>query len=230
MLIRHLGRSEYVAVWEAMRAFTAARGSDTADEIWITEHFPVYTLGQAGRIGHFLADRADRANRANRANRAIPLIKTDRGGQITYHGPGQVVAYPLLDLTRRRYKARALVTLLEEAVIDFLRDHLPSGMPAPRRRPGAPGIYIDLEREGENGVETVEAKIAALGLRIRNGCCYHGLALNVDMDLAPFAAIDPCGYAGMAVTQTRALGIALSADDVAALLPAYLCRYLESVE
>jgi len=217
MRIRQLGRSEYLSVWEAMRAFTATRGPGTEDELWITEHFPVYTLGQAGKIEHFLADRADGA---------IPLIQSDRGGQITYHGPGQIVAYPLLDLGRRACKVRALVTRLEEAIIGFLREHLPPDSPLPHRRPGAPGVYIRLEHEGE----PVEAKVAALGLRIRKGCCYHGVALNVDMDLTPFSAINPCGEAGMAVTQTRALGIALTADEVAALLPITLCRALEAAE
>ncbi len=164
-----------------MQAFTAARGPDTPDELWLLQHPPVFTLGQAGRREHILADIG------------VPIVAIDRGGQVTYHGPGQVIVYVLLDLKRRGYGVKALVTRLEQAVIDVLAGF---GVAAARRA-GAPGVYV-------NG-----AKIAALGLRIRNGCSYHGLSLNVDMDLAPFAAINPCGYAGLAVTQTRDLGIAL---------------------
>lgn len=189
-VLRRLGRVDYVPTWQAMQAFTAARTPDTPDELWLVEHPPVFTQGQAGRPEHVLA------------NVGIPVVPIDRGGQVTYHGPGQVVVYVLLDLRRRGYGVKGLVERLEQAVIDLLAD---LGVAADRR-PGAPGVYVG------------EAKIAALGLRIRNGCSYHGLALNVDMDLAPFAAINPCGYAGLAVTQCRAEGIALSPETVGDML------------
>ncbi len=186
VILRRLGRVEYLPTWEAMRAFTAARGPDTPDEIWLLEHPPVFTLGQAGRREHVLADPG------------IPLIEIDRGGQVTYHGPGQVVIYLLLDLRRRGFGVRELVQRMEQAVIDLLAG---LGVHA-ERRPGAPGVYV------------AGAKIAALGLRVRNGCCYHGLALNVDMDLTPFAAIDPCGHPGMAVTRTLDQGIKQSPEKI----------------
>jgi lipoyl(octanoyl) transferase len=173
----------YRPTYEAMQRFTTTRKADTPDELWVLEHAPVYTAGLAAREEHF-PRRAD-----------IPLERVDRGGQITYHGPGQAVVYALVDLSRRRLQVRGLVTLLEQAVVDYLGEQ---GIAAARRE-GAPGVYVD------------GAKIAALGLRIRRGCAYHGLALNVEMDLSPFAAIDPCGYPGLAVAQARDLGIA---DDV----------------
>ena len=173
--VRDLGMAEYLPTWQAMQTFTAERTAATDDELWLCQHPPVFTLGQAGRPEHLLQDIG------------IPVIKIDRGGQITYHGPGQLVVYLLLDLTRRGLKVRALVRLIEQAVIELLRDYGISG----ERRDDAPGVYV----EG--------AKIAALGLRIRNGRSYHGLSLNIDMDLTPFAAINPCGYAGLAVTQLR---------------------------
>ena len=181
-LIRDLGRVEYEPTWRAMQAFTAAREPDTPDELWLLEHPPVYTQGQAGKPEHLIAETA------------IPVVPIDRGGQITYHGPGQLVAYVLVDLRRRGYGIRELVTRMEQAVIDLLAAH---GVVA-ERRAGAPGVYVD------------GAKIAALGLRVKHGCTYHGLAFNVDMDLGPFAAINPCGYAGMRVTQCRDLGVMLS--------------------
>ena len=181
-VVRSLGRVEYVPTWRAMQDFTARRTPETADEIWLLEHPPVYTQGQAGKPEHLIAATA------------IPVVPIDRGGQITYHGPGQLVAYVLVDLRRRGYGIRELVTRMEQAVIDLLADH---GVAA-ARQPGAPGVYVD------------GAKIAALGLRVKHGCTYHGLALNVDMDLAPFAAINPCGYAGMPVTQCRGLGVQLT--------------------
>lgn len=180
--ILHLGRVEYAPTWRAMQDFTARRTADTPDEIWLLEHPPVYTLGQAGKAEHLIAATD------------IPLVPIDRGGQITYHGPGQVVAYVLVDLRRRGYGIRELVSRMEQAVIDLLARH---GVDA-ERLAGAPGVYV------------AGAKIAALGLRVRHGCTYHGLALNVDMDLAPFAAINPCGYPGMAVTQCRDLGVVLT--------------------
>jgi len=178
--LRRLGRVDYEPTWRAMQKFTSERASDAADEIWLLEHPPVYTLGVAGRAQHL-----------PRVANGIPVVKTDRGGQITYHGPGQIVLYTLLDLRRRGLAVRPLVRLLEVSVIDLLAGY---GVAA-TARVEAPGVYV----EG--------AKIAALGLRIRDGCCYHGLAFNADMDLAPFRAIDPCGYSGLAVTQARELGI-----------------------
>lgn len=184
--LRRLGRVDYEPTWRAMQTFSASRTPDTDDELWLLEHPPVFTLGQAGKREHVLTDLG------------IPVLPIDRGGQVTYHGPGQVVVYVLLDLRRRGYGVKELVSRLEQAVIDLLGEF---GVVADRRS-GAPGVYIGA------------AKIAALGLRIRGGCSYHGLALNVDMDLSPFAAINPCGYAGMAVTQTRDWGVADSPEEI----------------
>jgi lipoyl(octanoyl) transferase len=181
-LVRELGRVEYVPTWRAMQAFTAERSADTPDELWLLEHPPVYTQGQAGRPEHLIAATD------------VPVVPIDRGGQITYHGPGQVVVYVLVDLRRRGYGIRELVSRMEQAVIEFLATQ----SVVAERRGGAPGVYVG------------GAKIAALGLRVRHGCTYHGLAFNVDMDLAPFAAINPCGYAGMRVTQCRDLGVDLT--------------------
>jgi lipoyl(octanoyl) transferase len=189
-VVRSLGRVEYEPTWRAMQAFTAQRAPGTADEIWLLEHPPVFTQGQAGKPEHLIA-----------ATR-IPVVPIDRGGQITYHGPGQAVAYVLVDLRRRGYGIRELVSRMEQAVIDLLAAR---GVTASRMA-GAPGVYV-------NG-----AKIAALGLRVKQGCTYHGLALNVDMDLSPFAAINPCGYAGMRVTQCRDLGVAGSSQEVGRVL------------
>ncbi len=203
LIVRRLGRVDYEPTWHAMQAFTAGRRPDTPDELWLLEHPPVFTLGQAGRREHVLADVG------------IPVVPIDRGGQVTYHGPGQVVIYVLLDLRRRGYGVKALVDRLEQAVIDLLADYGVTGA----RLAGAPGVYVDrggasaprqpTPLQGQGVCMQRMAKIAALGLRIRNGCAYHGLALNVDMDLAPYAAINPCGYAGMAVTQLRDLGVFL---------------------
>ncbi|PZP58381.1 MAG: octanoyltransferase [Azospira oryzae] len=187
LVIRRLGRADYVPTWQAMKDFTLSRSAGTLDELWVVEHPPVYTVGQAGRPQH-LPRRSD-----------IPVVPTDRGGQITYHGPGQIVVYLLLDLRRLKLAVRPLVRRMEQAVIDLLSRR---GIQAYAREE-APGVYV----EG--------AKIAALGLRIRNGCCYHGLAFNVDMDLSPFEAIDPCGYRGLPVTQARNLGITDPIDALA---------------
>jgi lipoyl(octanoyl) transferase len=173
-----LGRSEYEPTWRAMQVYTSRRGPETPDELWLVEHPPVYTLGQAGRAEHILDPQC------------IPVIRVDRGGQVTYHGPGQLVAYLLLDLRRARLGVKGLVALLERAVVDLLAAY---EIPA-ETRPGAPGVYV------------AGAKIASLGIRVRNGCTYHGLAVNVDMDLEPFSRINPCGYPGQAVTQLRELG------------------------
>lgn len=177
LVIRHLGRQEYLPTWRAMQAFTDRRTSDTADEIWLLEHPPVFTLGRAGRTEHLL-NPGD-----------IPVIHIDRGGQVTYHGPGQLIVYLLLDLKRLGLGIRQLVEHIEGSVIAVLADH---GIAAQARRE-APGVYVD------------DDKIAALGLRVRRGGCYHGLSLNIDMDLEPFKRIDPCGYPGLQVTQVKDL-------------------------
>jgi lipoyl(octanoyl) transferase len=176
--IRPLARSDYAAALDAMRAFTAARSEATDDEIWLVEHPPVFTLGLAGRMEHVLA-AGD-----------IPVVKTERGGQVTYHGPGQVVAYTLIDLRRRGITVRGLVCRIEQAVIATCAAH---GVPA-LRRAGAPGVYV-ADQHGAPG-----AKIAALGLKVSRGCSFHGVALNVAMALEPFERINPCGYAGQTVT------------------------------
>ena len=178
LAVRHLGRQPYVPVWRAMQAFTDARGPDTPDELWLVQHDPVFTLGQAGKPEHVLAPGD------------IPVINVDRGGQVTYHGPGQIVAYPLLDLRRLKIGVRELVRRIEQSIIDTLAEWNVVAV----RRDGAPGVYVG------------EAKIAALGLRVRRGCTFHGLAFNIAMDLAPFRRINPCGYAGLLVTQLLDLG------------------------
>jgi len=202
VVVRGLGLSNYDATWRAMQSFTGARNAASADEIWLTEHPPVYTLGLAGRPEHLLRDNG------------IQLLKVDRGGQITYHGPGQLVVYVLVDLTRRRLGVRALVRTLESCVIEFLET---CGVSA-HTRAGAPGVYV--------ARPAGEAKIAALGLKIKNGCSYHGLALNIDMDLTPFADIDPCGYPGLAVTQLKELGVRRSVQDVGSVLAPLLASSL----
>jgi len=198
-VVKRLGRVEYQPTFQAMQDFTASRRAETPDEIWIVEHPPVYTLGQAGKPEHILRDIG------------IPIVKIDRGGQVTYHGPGQVVIYLLLDLARLKIKVRELVSAIEQAVIDLLARH---GLTA-ERRDGAPGVYVG------------EAKIAALGLRIRNGCSYHGVSLNVDMDLSPFAAINPCGYAGLMVTQTSDFNIPLTAHEAGEQLSQHVLQQLD---
>ncbi|MBI5658050.1 MAG: lipoyl(octanoyl) transferase LipB [Nitrosomonadales bacterium] len=184
--LKFLGLVEYGPTWQAMKDFTAARTAGTPDEIWLLQHPPVYTQGQAGKPEHLLRPGD------------IPVVKIDRGGQITYHGPGQIVSYLLLDLRRWKINVRQLVRLMEQAVINLLAQY---GVAAEGRE-DAPGVYVG------------GAKIAALGLKIRNGCCYHGLALNVDMDLAPFARINPCGFAGLRVTRTRDVGVGASLPEL----------------
>jgi len=203
MNVRRLGLAGYRPTYDAMRRYTEARGADTADELWLVQHQPVYTVGIAGRSEHFPTDPC---------YSTIPLERVDRGGQITYHGPGQAIVYALLDLARRRLTVRALVRLLEQAVIDCLAAYNVQAT----RRSGAPGVYVD------------GAKVAALGLRVRRGCCYHGIALNVNMDLAPYAAIDPCGYPGLAVAQTSALGIAADVDAMGEALARRIAELLEA--
>lgn len=177
LVVKRPGRIDYEAALEAMRAFTAARGADTPDEIWLVEHPPVYTLGQAGKPEHLLLPGD------------IPVVQADRGGQVTYHGPGQLIAYLLLDVRRSGLGVRELVSRMEQALVALLAEY---GVEA-HARADAPGVYVGA------------AKIASLGLRIRHGRSFHGLALNVDMDLEPFRRINPCGYAGLAMTQLRDL-------------------------
>jgi len=186
MIVRALGVTDYETTWRAMQRFTDQRDARTEDELWLTEHPSVYTLGLAGRREHVLRDRG------------IALLKVDRGGQVTYHGPGQLVAYTLVDLRRARLAVREMVRRLESAVIEWLATH---GVDA-HGKVDAPGVYV--VRGG------AEAKIAALGLRVRRHSTYHGLAVNIAMDLAPFADIDPCGYPGLAVTQLADLGVVRS--------------------
>jgi lipoyl(octanoyl) transferase len=203
-IVHSLGLVEFQPTWDAMKKFTEERTPDgaapgTRDEIWLAQHPPVYTLGQAGKPEHLLHPTE------------IPVVKIDRGGQITYHGPGQIVAYLLLDLRRWRINVRDLVRLMEYAVIDLLGEF---GVIA-QGREDAPGVYVG------------DAKIASLGLKIKHGCCYHGLALNVDMDLSPFANINPCGYAGMKVTQCCELGITAGIEELQALLTQNLIHGLQ---
>ncbi|WP_374473524.1 lipoyl(octanoyl) transferase LipB [Arenimonas sp.] len=176
--VRELGRQPYEPVWRAMQRLTDARGPDTPDELWLVEHDPVFTLGQAGKPEHVLAPGD------------IPVLNVDRGGQVTYHGPGQLVAYPLVDLRRLGLGVRELVCRIEGAVIDTLAHYGISG----ERKEGAPGIYVG------------GAKVMALGLRVRKGCSFHGLAFNIAMDLEPFRRINPCGYQGLEVTSVLELG------------------------
>ncbi|HEU4856285.1 MAG TPA: lipoyl(octanoyl) transferase LipB [Rhodanobacteraceae bacterium] len=196
LLVRRLGRQPYEPVWHAMQAFTDARGQDTPDELWLVEHDPVFTLGQAGKPEHVLAPGD------------IPVIHVDRGGQVTYHGPGQIVAYPLLDLRRLHVGVRDMVHRIEQSIIDTLAEWNIAGV----RREGAPGVYV------------ADAKIAALGLRVRHGCTFHGLAFNVAMDLEPFQRINPCGYVGLKVAQMLDLGGPSKLADVEEVLIAELGR------
>ena len=194
--LRDLGRQPYEPVWRAMQAFTDARGPDTPDELWLVEHEPVFTLGQAGKPEHVLMPGD------------IPVLHVDRGGQVTYHGPGQIVLYPLLDLKRLKVGVRAYVERIEQAVIDTLADWNIEGS----RRDGAPGIYVG------------GAKVMALGIRVRRGCTFHGLAFNIAMDLEPFHRINPCGYAGLQVTSVVDLGGPSGLDAVKPVLIEKIAR------
>ncbi|WP_149195795.1 lipoyl(octanoyl) transferase LipB [Luteimonas suaedae] len=195
-LVRDLGRQPYLPVWRAMQHFTDARAADTADELWLVEHDPVFTLGQAGRPEHVLVPGD------------IPVLHVDRGGQVTYHGPGQIVAYPLLDLRRLKIGVREYVDRIEQAVIDTLEEwNIAAG-----RRDGAPGVYV------------AGAKVAALGIRVRRGCTFHGLAFNIAMDLEPFRRINPCGYQGLQVTSVADLG---GPSGPEAVKPVLLARLAE---
>lgn len=213
MHIRHLGRRAYTPVYAEMRDFTDARTADTPDEIWIVEHDPVFTLGLAADATHVLNAQG------------VPVVQTDRGGEVTFHGPGQAVVYLLMDLKRRRPEkkmfVREFVRRIEQSVIETLAQFGLDG----ERREGAPGIYLaqpDAEGKWQG------AKIAALGLKVRNnGCTYHGLALNVAMDLSPFSAINPCGYAGLSVVDMKTMGMTLSLTEVESALVGHLQTHLE---
>jgi lipoyl(octanoyl) transferase len=194
--VRRLGRQPYAATWEAMSQFTNNRGPDTPDELWLLEHDPVFTQGQAGKAEHVLAPGN------------IPVVQVDRGGQVTYHGPGQIVGYPLIDLRRAGVTVRELVNKIEQSLIDTLA-HWNIGA---ERLEGAPGVYV------------AGAKVAALGLRVRRGCSFHGLAFNVNMDLEPYHRINPCGYKGLAVTQVLDLGGPSRLSDVEDALVEEFCR------
>ncbi len=223
-LVRHLGRADYVPTWRSMQAFTAGRGPHTPDELWVVEHPPVFTLGQAGRRDHL------------RAPGDIPVVASDRGGQVTYHGPGQVVVYPLLDLRRLGISVKELVYRIEQAVIQTLDAYAVAG----RRVPGAPGIYVpfpaasdrsrsptpDTRPESAAAPFAGLAKIAAIGIRVTRGCSYHGVALNVAMDLAPFERIDPCGYAGLRTVDLATLGVDVSFSQAARHLTERLSVHL----
>lgn len=210
MRIRSLGRQPYTRIEPAMRAFTLTRTAETEDELWLVEHEPVFTQGIAGRDGHVLT-AGD-----------IPVVRTDRGGQVTYHGPGQVVAYPLLDLRQRGYFVKEYVFRIEQAVLDTLAHFGVTG----HRVRGAPGIYVRLDDPFGHAVLQVGSpdpfkglgKIAALGIKVSNHRSYHGVALNVAMDLAPFSRIDPCGYAGLATVDLQSLGVTVPLEDAAARL------------
>lgn len=197
--------SSYQTVWQAMQARTAARGADSPDEIWFTEHCPVYTLGQAGKREHVLAP-AD-----------IPVVATDRGGQVTYHGPGQLVAYVLFDLKRAGYFVKEYVHRLETAVIHSLQI---LGVSNATRYPGAPGVYVPLLDTAQTDTSPITdyAKIAALGVKIRQGCTYHGISLNLAMDLEPFLGINPCGYTGLITRDLASLGLQVSLEQAAEVL------------
>ncbi|MCB1857331.1 MAG: lipoyl(octanoyl) transferase LipB [Gammaproteobacteria bacterium] len=198
---RFLGVRDYLPVWRDMQRFTDSRTGNTEDEIWLLEHYPVFTLGQAGRIEHLLEPGT------------IPVIHADRGGQVTYHGPGQLIAYLLVDLRRRRIGVRPLVTLMEQSIVDLLNGYGIASAP----RPDAPGVYVQ------------GSKIASLGLRVRHGCSFHGLSLNVAMDLEPFKRINPCGYPGLPVTQLSELGGPADLELVGKNLLPILLNRLHSV-
>lgn len=196
--LRNLGLTDYETTWRAMQDFTEQRDEETPDELWLLEHHPVYTLGLNGDVRHMIRTTD------------IPVLKTDRGGQITYHGPGQLIAYVLVDLRRKNLGIRRLVSALENAVIGLLKQY---GITAEARR-DAPGVYVD------------GRKIASLGLRVRKGCSYHGLSLNVSSDLSPFSAINPCGYAGLEVTSLTALDVAIQPHEAAAPLTVEIMQTL----
>ncbi|MFO7994549.1 MAG: lipoyl(octanoyl) transferase LipB [Marinobacter sp.] len=198
LIVRTLGEQPYLETWEAMKSFTAGRDASTPDEIWLLEHPRVYTQGQAGKAEHILAPGD------------IPVIQVDRGGQVTYHGPGQLVVYLLIDLTRHRLGVRTLVDVIERSIVQTLAEFGIAASP----RPDAPGVYVE------------EAKIASLGLRVKRGCSFHGLALNVAMDMEPFRRINPCGYAGMSMCQVRDFAPGVDISDVTTILSGELAASL----
>ncbi len=210
MIVRMLGRADYLPTWDAMRTFTAQRAADTEDELWLVEHPPVFTLGQAGRREHLLAETD------------IPVITTDRGGQITYHGPGQVVAYPLLDLRRLGIFVKELVFRIEQAAIQTLEAFSIDA----RRVRGAPGVYVPFAASRAGDEFAGLAKIAALGIKVTNGRSYHGLAMNVSMDLTPFSLINPCGYANLPAVDMATLDIHVGWQDAASRLAERLQKHL----
>jgi len=230
--VRHLGRVAYLPTWQAMQAFTATRGQETPsriglsplsggrDQLWICEHPPVYTQGLAGKPEHILAPGD------------IPVVQSDRGGQVTFHGPGQVVAYPLIDLRRAGYYVKEYVYRVEESVIRTLGHFGVTG----HRVGGSPGIYVRLDDPGSHAALTGPlrpadpfrglGKIAALGIKVSRHCTYHGVALNVAMDLEPFSRINPCGYAGLTTTDLSTIGVTVSSQDAADVLSQKLLTYL----
>lgn len=187
LTLRYLGKQPYLDTWQAMSDFTNLRDENSVDEIWVVEHPAVFTQGSAGKAEHLLQQTS------------IPVVKSDRGGQITYHGPGQLVVYLLINIRRKGFNVRSLVTIIEQGIIDLLNEHQVKAF----AKADAPGVYVN------------NKKIASLGLKIRRGCSFHGLALNVDMDLSPFLQINPCGYAGLEMTQCKNEGIDLSIDILA---------------
>jgi lipoyl(octanoyl) transferase len=213
MRVREMGRVPYVDALQAMREFTARRGPDTADELWVLEHPPVYTLGLAGRREHLLDPGS------------IPVVASDRGGQVSYHGPGQLIVYTLVDLRRAGYYVRELVYRIEQSVIQTLDQLGVSG----GRVGGAPGIYVAAPPAAIDDVRFADkAKIAALGIKVHRACSYHGVALNVAMDLAPFSAIDPCGYRGLRTIDLATLGVSAPQEQVAGILVERLCAHLQA--
>ncbi len=211
-VLRELARADYLPTLEAMRAFTRERHEATPDEIWLCEHPPVFTLGLSGRTEHVLAPGD------------IPVVQTERGGQVTYHGPGQLVAYPLLDLRRLGIGVKELVFRIEQALIQTLAVYGLDG----RRLAGAPGVYLALE--GGSGPFAGWAKVAALGIRVSRGCSLHGLALNVAMDLSPFDRINPCGYAGLRTVDLARLGVTVPLEELALQLAERLLAHLSPVQ
>lgn len=202
LIIRQLANMEYTQVWQAMQRFTDLRGEQDADELWFVEHPPVFTQGQAGKEEHLLMPGD------------IPVVKVDRGGQVTYHGPGQQVIYFMIDLRRRKIGVRQLVTLIEDSIIAALADYNINAY----AKSDAPGVYVD------------EKKVASLGLRVRKGCSFHGLALNVNMDLSPFLRINPCGYAGLEMVQTCDLQGPKTVHDAGQALEKHLIKLLEATQ
>ncbi len=202
LIIRQLGRLDYTQVWQAMQSFTDHRGEHDADELWFVEHPPVFTQGQAGKEEHLLMPGD------------IPVVKVDRGGQVTYHGPGQQVVYFMIDLRRRKIGVRQLVTLIEKGIVAALAEYNIEAY----AKADAPGVYVN------------EKKVASLGLRVRKGCSFHGLALNVNMDLSPFLRINPCGYAGLEMIQTSDLQGPISVEEAGKSLEKHLIKLLEATD